>query len=163
MDIIHFWQLIGETKRQSEGNCDLQTELLQFELKQLSVEEIVMFWDFFLMFEDLCDRADFRIAYYLLSGSDSDDGFTDFRAWVISRGVEVYSRALKNVETLADIHLMPGEMVECEQFGYAALYAYEEKTGEEMPERLRFSSEVNWDEEYLQQKFPRLWAKFIEE
>ncbi|EKC76209.1 hypothetical protein LEA_04821 [human gut metagenome] len=33
----------------------------------------------------------------------SDDGFIDFRAWLIAQGKEVYMNALRDPDTLADI------------------------------------------------------------
>lgn len=48
-----------------------------------------------------------------LMGHATDDGFTDFRAWLISQGKEAYFAALKEPDTLAmgtglRASLMPG-------------------------------------------------------
>ena len=56
----------------------------------------------------------------------SDDGFMDFRAWLVGQGKEVYLSALKDPDTLADFDLQ-GECL-CESMGYVASRAYEEKT-----------------------------------
>ena len=42
-----------------------------------------------------------------LMGHATDDGFTDFRAWLISQGKEAYFAALKEPDTLADLD--PGD------------------------------------------------------
>jgi hypothetical protein len=36
----------------------------------------------------------------LINGGMSDDGFTDFRYWLISRGRDVYERALADPDSL---------------------------------------------------------------
>jgi hypothetical protein len=111
--------------------------------------------------------ADFRSAYWIISGSGSEDGFMDFQDWVISQGFEVYSQALSDIESLSDLDLSIDSDVECSDFGSAALNAYEVKTGEEMPDRPHFSPDsdkIEWDDEdKMQAKYPRLWAKFDEE
>ena len=57
----------------------------------------------------------------------SDDGFIDFRAWLIYQGKEVYLNALKNPDSLAEIE----EHGECEfeRLCYIGDEAYMEQTG----------------------------------
>ena len=57
----------------------------------------------------------------------SDDGFIDFRAWLIAQGKEVYMNALKDPDTLADIQPYGDCSFEC--MSYVGDYAYEQLTG----------------------------------
>lgn len=57
----------------------------------------------------------------------SDDGFIDFRAWLIAQGKEVYMNALRDPDTLADIEPYGDCCFEC--LSYVGDYAYEQLTG----------------------------------
>src|SRR5882672_4855014 len=70
-------------------------------------------------------------AAYLMNGGCSDDGFEYFRAWLIAQGRQPFEMALEDPDTLATLVNPEGEL---EEFMYLARQAYEEKTGEEMPD-----------------------------
>ena len=57
----------------------------------------------------------------------SDDGFIDFRAWLIAQGKDVYLNALKDPDTLADIQPYGECCFEC--LSYVGDHAYEQLTG----------------------------------
>ena len=57
----------------------------------------------------------------------SDDGFIDFRAWLIAQGKEVYMNALKEPDTLADI--VPYGNCSFERMLYVGNRAYKQLTG----------------------------------
>ena len=57
----------------------------------------------------------------------SDDGFIDFRAWLIAQGKEVYMDALREPDTLADAEPYGDCCFEC--LSYVGDYAYEQLTG----------------------------------
>ena len=57
----------------------------------------------------------------------SDDGFIDFRAWLIAQGREVYFAALADPDSLADV--VPYGDCCFEQLSYVGDYAYEQLTG----------------------------------
>lgn len=57
----------------------------------------------------------------------SDDGFIDFRAWLIAQGKDVYLNALKDPDTLADIQPYGECRFEC--LSYVGDHAYEQLTG----------------------------------
>jgi hypothetical protein len=46
---------------------------------------------------------DLRGASYLVHGRDSEDVFTGFRAWLITRGESIYREALFDADSLADV------------------------------------------------------------
>lgn len=147
-----------------------QLEELQRLLRALPPQEIVGFRDRLLEQMDAAFLWDLWAAAYLIAGGCSDDGFTDFRAWLISMGRRVFEDAIANAESLADVADAPGiEDVFFEEFLYVPAGAYEESTGHEIPEPtgpLRDApSGDRWSEEggELQRKFPNLWAKFQSE
>jgi hypothetical protein len=164
-----FWSLMASSKAASRGSFERQAKVLEQELSRLSPEEIVAFQR---IFDEHFDRAytwDLWGAAYILGGGCSDDGFMDFRSWLISMGRETYERALKDPESLADIPLGPAveEDVFFEGLAYVASQVYEKKTGEEeMPDYERHSAEdpagEEWDQDGddLERRFPRLWAKY---
>lgn len=56
----------------------------------------------------------------------SDDGFIDFRSWLISKGREVYMQVIKDPDSLAEIEI-PKEGADFEIYGYVAIGAYAQK------------------------------------
>jgi hypothetical protein len=66
-------------------------------------------------------------AAHLINGGCSDDGFRDFRVWLVGRGRHAYERALRDPDTLADI--LGGDPVDGFGLDAAAVRVYEEKTG----------------------------------
>jgi hypothetical protein len=165
-----FWSIVAASKAASGGTYDGRLAALASQLSTLAPEEIV---DFQRIFDEAKDDAytwPLWGAAYILGGGCSDDGFMDFRSWLISTGRETYERALADPESLADVELGPDaeEEVFFEEFAYVADRVYEEKTGEELPRtagagRSEPAGEP-WeeDDEELERRFPRLWAKYGE-
>jgi hypothetical protein len=73
-------------------------------------------------------------AAYLINGGCSDDGFAYFRAWLISRGQDVYSAALQNPDSLASVVDPDRDDYEFEDLWGIAQEVYEDTTDEQMPE-----------------------------
>jgi hypothetical protein len=75
----------------------------------------------------------------------SDDGFADFRAWLISRGKETYYNALKDPDSLVKEFQSPKAYHQLEDFLYVAHEAFEYRTGKGMFDYLskEFLYEVN--------------------
>jgi hypothetical protein len=89
----------------------------------------------------------------------------DFRSWLISQGRLYYEQALKTPERAAD-DAIPREEAECEEFAYAADYAYERAMAAEMPAvpgslptPAKPAGEP-WKEEALVGLYPQLYARF---
>ena len=101
-------------------------------------------------------------AAYLINGGCSDDGFDYFRGWLLTQGREVFEAALADPDSLVDV---AEEDVECETILYVAYRAYEEKTGGEIDGiRMDYSDlGEGWDfddDDEMQRRYPRLFAKF---
>ena len=92
-----FWTLIDETLADGSGDDDRQHELLLARLTALPPDEIASFESRFHYFSRLAaDRAD-TMRGALMRTKDlvsSDDGWEDWRAWLISRGQQTYFAAL---------------------------------------------------------------------
>ena len=167
MDKAQFWRLMEDAKKRSGGDCEAQAELLRSSLLLLPAEAIAAFDKIFNEMRAVAYRWDLWGAAYLINGGGSDDGFEYFRWWLIGQGQATFEAALADPDSLADliqdnIVWSDGE-VECEEIGYAALAAYKEKTGQEMPAvGYIHKSEpdgVQWEEADLDALFPRIVAK----
>lgn len=165
-----FWRLIESSRgdfdpKLRDGNMDRQADLLEEVLSALSVEEIAEFAEMFAQLLRRAYRWDLWGAAYVIGSGCSDDGFMDFRSWLISMGRVVFDAALADPESLAGVASAPG--VECsffEGFGYVA-YDLLEKKGAD-PDAVATAPQPEdpigerWEEVDLPNRFPRLWAVF---
>ena len=168
MDKTQFWQRIEASRADLSGDdiCDAQADNLKALLLRLSAEEIVQFDDIFSQLDAAAYRWDLWAAAYIINGGASDDGFTYFRWWLISQGQNYYEAALEDVENAGD-NATPGEDdAECEAVCYCINAAHREKTGSDLPSGEGdsiFPAEPlgeAWQEEDLEELYPRLCEKF---
>ena len=168
MDEVQFWRLIEEAKLKSSGECEAQTDALQASLLLLSPDEIIGFDKIFCTCRNAAYRWDLWGAAYLINGGCSDDGFEYFCRWLIGQRQAVFESALAGPESLAGSitgNVIWGDAeLECEDIGYAAREAYQQKIGQEMPfdpvDNLPSEpAGVQWTEENLEQLFPKITAK----
>ena len=130
MGIKEFWELIEETHSASGGDDEKQAGLIIAELVKLTETEIVEYSD---IFDDLNDEAyiaDLWVMAFILGGGCGDDGFMDFRAWLIGQGKEIYEKALIDPDSLID-YVKLGQKTKSEFLLYAAQEAYDIKMGKE--------------------------------
>jgi hypothetical protein len=162
-----FWKLIDDTRSQADGDADEHLETLQAALGELEPNELVSFQHWFDEYYGSADTWGLWGAAYVIGGGCSDDGFLDFKGWLVSRGEKVLSAAVANPDSLAKV---VGEDDECqvEGFQYAAQWIWVEKTGKEFadfpPSPLPSPSGgirgEPWDEDDLDTLFPKLTKKF---
>ena len=163
MDTNRFWALIEAAKTQASGEVDVQGKLLTLKLVELTEDEIIAF-------DQMC--YELHVAAYtiprwtaaeIVNAGASDDGFFYSREWLIFQGRDVYERALRDPETLADaIVINPDWLAECECCLSAARDAYRNKTGRELPWRDYRAPEISSDdlERFRRTNpFPRLNAR----
>jgi hypothetical protein len=166
MNTTEFWELIEKTLQASGGDHHKQAELLLAELINRSEAEIL---DYDLILDDLMDEAYiaelWELAYVIDLGC-GDDGFMDFRAWLIGRGKDVFDRALVDPESLVDLVGLR-EPTKSMSLLYVAQKAYELKTGKDaltMPKRTKPYPELKGthaeDEDAMLARFPRATEKF---
>jgi hypothetical protein len=167
MDEATFWALIDETRRAGRNDDELQTDLLIEKLAQLPLGEVFE-WD--AIFDDLMDTAYIAELWgvaSIIGCGCGDDGFIDFRAWLIGQGKEIYERALANPEDLADIVEIGQEDNTWSGLWYAGIGAYIRQTGDEniehMPKREKPFPKLKGtmsDEAETLVRFPRAKARF---
>jgi hypothetical protein len=128
MDKQQFWDIIQRSLKAED--VEAQVEFLSNELGKLSKEEIVEFDYIFREMHEECYTWDLWAAAYTIQGGCSDDGFIDFRAWLVFRGKEVFEKAVQNSDSLAELGKETlEESEEAEDFYYVTADAYEEITG----------------------------------
>jgi hypothetical protein len=180
MNTDQFWSIIAESrKRAANTPLPADTEFFTLhiaELKQLLVglspADIIAYQGHFRSYLQLAYRWDLWGAAYWVGGGCSDDSFWDFRACLISLGVENFFQVLNDPDTLADLVDRPDvPYMLSEGFQYVAPEVYQELTGEELtlaadqqslpdePEGEAFDFE---DENVMGQRYPRLVARFPE-
>jgi len=161
-----FWNLIAASKAKSDGSFEGHAEALYDALSALPETDIAAFDQLFYQMSRRADTWDLWGAAFIIGGGCSDDSFMDFRSWLISMGQGVYEAALANAETLAEVEIEDEDDAFFEEFAYVASRAYEDKTGADMPRHAgpphQGTSGDEWDEDDLEERFPTLWAKFVE-
>lgn len=124
MEWKQFWKVIDAAARPDGAE---HFEALKAQLAALPVEDLTGFQTRFDELTTAANLIDLWGAATLINGGCSDDGFRDFRAWLVGRGRHVYEAALKDPDTLADV--VDGEPVDGFGLDVAAVRVYEEKTG----------------------------------
>ncbi|WP_338844794.1 DUF4240 domain-containing protein [Massilia sp. W12] len=174
MEVTQFWNLVEEVKQEAGIDPDERAACLKDKLLSLTPEQVAAFQFWFDKAFNRADHWDLWGAAYVIGGGCSDDGFMDFRAWLISEGREHFEQALEDADSMADWELP--EYCEAESYAYAAQEAFEELGGEDIEEavaELDIHEEDQdeeedyqgtrgepWEEEDLEERFPRLSERF---
>lgn len=168
-----FWEIIERSRDSCHGEVECQTTELIKNVTLLTENAIFDYQVHYLKFMELAYDARLWAAGSILDEL-SDDGFTDFRAWLISRGRDVFFRCLTDPEALVDIVVL-GERVTAEGISSVAYKAYMARTGRtDFFERYSFNfapilrnEGLSWktvegfpDPGKLCLLFPRLWGRF---
>ena len=165
MDVTQFWNIVESTRAASGASHDNHVQLLAEHLSALSPDEVISFQQ---IFDHLTDQAytwPLWAAAYIIGGGCSDDGFIDFRSWLISMGRDTYTRALSDPESLADVDLGPDgeEDAFFEEFAYVPRSVYQAKTGQPLRHARTAPSKPTgeeWEEDDLASRFPRLSSRY---
>ena len=95
-----FWELIAQAKEHPGG----PSEWLMERLMDLGPTQAKKFDDIACAYTSLAYQYGLWTAASVMErGGCTDDGFLDFRGWLIAQGREVYMAALKDPDSLADI------------------------------------------------------------
>ena len=123
-----FWDLIHEAKNACGQDMDAMLAYLKDRRVSMGPTQAQNFHDIIHAYEDLADKFGLWDAAGIMKEYGcSDDGFIDFRAWLIAQGREVYFAALADPDSLADV--VPYGDCCFEQLSYVGDYAYEQLTG----------------------------------
>jgi hypothetical protein len=162
-----FWSLIDTSRCRARGSPSRQEAILRRLLKDFSPDDVA---EFKVRFDNLIRKAyhwHLWGAAYVIGGGCSDDGFWDFRSWLVSRGKRVYRAALRNPESLAGVVSRKDRDRSWKCFLNPAPFVWEEQAGRDTSECPRLGSNLGqepegqrWDEEDLRKLFPRLWKEF---
>lgn len=165
-----FWQVV-EASRRDAVSKEAQSARLSQLLGSYSPEEIEVFAAELDRLKDGAYSWDLWGAAYVIMGGCSDDGFADFRSWLISNGREFFEAASKEPETLAE--LIPQSTTvapEYEEFAYIAAETWAAKTGRSFSEMPRTTTQAyvdgptgepfEEDEASLSERYPALWRRF---
>ena len=163
MNRVTFWRLIETTGAESRGNTELHEKLLCASLAQLGPDACLGFDR--ILGELMGESNDWALwgAAYLIHGGCSDDGFDYFRGWLIAQGEAVFTRAVRDPDSLADVLDSVGDegVYEFEELLYAGWWTYEMLTGRQAPPRGLAPATmrgVHWEEDDLPRLLPRLAA-----
>jgi hypothetical protein len=168
MTADEFWKLIEDTR---EDVPEEHVESLIAELVKRGQDGVLGFARWWYEFHAAAYSWDLWGAAYILNGGCSDDGFIDFRSWLLLQGRKVYEAALKKPDSLASVDVEIDE-ASCEC--YPAPAAWEKAGGgthDELHDALekargmpRTEPELGegWDfddESIMKKRYPQLWKK----
>ena len=158
-----FWTVIDTCSQRLD--LDARAQCFFSQLMRRDAATVKVFGD---LFEEMLRRAnhwDLWGAATLLADGCSDDGFVDFRSWLVSLGGKRFRAALNDPDSLASIRFGRGGEQDLffEEFRYVPLEAYLEKTGQHLElQDVAVGSEpagakwTSFDE--LADRLPQLWA-----
>lgn len=127
MDKEAFWNVIEEANRCVEdGGQGTVLEAAQKKLMEYSAADIARWHEIKGVYMKLADRKDLWEACAAAGAHCTDDGFMDFRSWLIAQGKDVYMKAVQEPDSLAEVEV-PREGTDFEDYGYVAMAAYGQK------------------------------------
>ena len=178
LDIDLYWQII-ENSLATADTLEQQEQFLIHELEQLTAEDIIGFrlrTEFF-MFQSY--SSELWCAASIMNEGCSDDGFQNFRLWLISQGKAIYTDAMIDPDNLAnyfDEGFNEDDFYEFEIFNGIPNAAFLKVFEKDIHDYIDYENfhyfeenypelEFNWDEENnttYQAICPRLYTIFIE-
>lgn len=120
-----FWKLIQSAKETCGQDMDAMMDFLKDRLVSMGPEQAQNFHDILHAYEDLADKFGlWDAAGVMKEYGCSDDGFIDFRAWLIAQGRDTYLSALADPDSLAEV--TPYGDCCFETLSYVGDYAYDQ-------------------------------------
>jgi len=156
-----FWELIKETREEIEDTSEF-TDRLRDKLESMSAVEIKKFQKLLLQKMEELNHWDIWALAYIVRGGCGDDEFDYFKAWVVSKGKEVFE-SIKNMQMDHLKKLFENEEPQLEAFMYVAQEAYERKKYDVMPTPRVKSIPIQgkeWSEENICKSYPELCQMF---
>ena len=174
-----FWELIAGAKKECGQNMDASSQWLAGQLIARGPQQTQDFHDILNGYLNLSYQYGLWTAASLMCENGcSDDGFIDFRAWLIAQGEEVYMAALADPDSLADVEAYGG--CQFEELLYTGNETMKHLTGKdayentdpdaykalvaELRKGITYGEGVDypyeWDE--VEEYLPRLCEKYLE-
>ena len=127
MDKEQFWNIVNEVHSSTDPRNQKEVlAALRNRLRNLPSEEILEWKQIFSFYQDAARRNDLWAASAAMGAHSSDDGFMDFRSWLISQGHDVYMSALEDPESLVSVDT-DGQELNFEDYAYVPYRAYAER------------------------------------
>lgn len=162
MNRSEFWQLIDDLIIKTSGDLDLFEERLDDHLSSRSGEEILDFATHFAqLLADTC-TSDIHGAALIIGCGNSEDGFLDFRRWIVLQGRSSFEQIMRDPDWLGD-YAPQSDPIDHWYSEYDPMFVYEKVTGAILPD-LPFEVFPSGGPEYqsdgeLAQRFPKLWRR----
>jgi len=169
-----FWAVIDRATADRPGRPDEVARRATAELATRDPDEIVAWGRHLDKVMAASGKEDLWAAAYLINGGCSEDGFDNFRGWLIANGRDVVARAVRDPDSLADLPAVraaatTGAVFEAEEVLTIAEEAHQQSTATPLPPRetplVRPDPAMLWDfdnEDEMQKRLPRLSAMFLE-
>ncbi len=139
-------------------------QLLDAELRRLSLDEVLAFDAHFTECVDRAYHWPLWAAAYIIADGCGDDSFWDFRSTLISMGRHTFERAMVDPQSLADLELEDGDQMLWEGYQYIPSKVTEALNGGcESPRSRPHPKDPSgepWDARSLAQLYPKLAEKF---
>jgi hypothetical protein len=169
-----FWAVIDRATAERPASPGDVAKRAAAELATCDPAEIVAWDRHFSRVMAASGKEDLWAAAYLINGGCSDDGFDNFRGWLIAHGRDAVARAVREPDSLAEMSVIKmaadsGAVFEAEEVLTIAAEAYVQATGDELPASdappTRPDPADLWDfdnEDEMRRRLPRLSALFLE-
>ncbi|MEZ6123053.1 MAG: DUF4240 domain-containing protein [Planctomycetaceae bacterium] len=163
-----FWNIIACSSEGASGIRQQESRLRRL-LMKLDPDQIVSFNEWFGRF--VREAFLYRLwgAAWLIGDGCSDDGFWDFRCWLVARGEHTYRRALDDPDSLSEV-VTGKARLSALSFSNPAMFVWAEKLGKNESDLDEFPQswgsnpgETPSDEPfledggYLRERYPKLW------
>lgn len=124
MNKEEFWKTIESVNHSvPDGNHEMVAKQMCEELLRYSPQDILDWHLILREYTNAAYRNDLWAACTALGAHSSDDGFIDFRTWLISQGKDIYMDAMRDPDTLA-ANPHAGNEMNFEAFSACAIDAY---------------------------------------
>ncbi len=166
-EIDAFWSIVDRARATAGTDDSAFLEAVEAALHGLSREKLVSFYDVQYWLHGQAYRNDPWAAGRIMNGYCSDDGFDDFRSWLIARGRAVYEAALADPDSLVSSIPMEGRwpIAEFEGFRFVAFQVHVNRFGErppQLPLRPAPDPGPDWDERTIDSMLPKLHTRVVE-
>jgi hypothetical protein len=106
-----FWAVIDRATADRPASPDEVAKRAAADLATHDPEEIIAWGRHLDKVLAASGKEDLWAAAYLINGGCSDDGFDNFRGWLIAHGRDVVARAVREPDSLADLPAAPAPAV----------------------------------------------------
>jgi hypothetical protein len=124
-----FWHVIERAHAAAHGDVDEMADALKEQLAGYSKQQLVDFETVLVSQSRKLYTTRHLAAAELVCGYLGDDGFTDYRSWVIAQGQAVFEAFLADPQSLADLPNLGDSCEGAELFAAAVDELYEKAGG----------------------------------